>query len=70
MQWGPMPAGRQGVKRKDLDEVDFDDYTSFNFRVSTELKKEFQLLCKQNHISAAAAIKRYMTRAIEVRNLG
>lgn len=43
-----------------------DDDTTFNFRVNSELKKEFSLICKRDHLSAASALKRYMTTCVRI----
>jgi len=42
-----------------------DDDSTFNFRLNGVLKKEFLLLCKRHHLSAASALKRYMTECIQ-----
>lgn len=48
------------VHRKDDD----GDDTTFTFRVNSKLKAEFTQLCKTEHFSAAAALKRYMSHCV------
>jgi hypothetical protein len=42
-----------------------EDDSTFNFRVNSQLKKDFSLLCKRRRISSAAALKRYMAKCVE-----
>lgn len=42
-----------------------EDDSTFNFRLNGVLKKEFLLLCKRDHLSAASALKRYMTECVQ-----
>lgn len=41
-----------------------EDDSTFNFRVNSQLKKDFSLLCKRRRISSAAALKRYMAKCV------
>jgi len=45
------------------DRLEIEDST-FNFRVSAQLKKEFVKLCRDEHLSAATALKRYMSQCL------
>lgn len=40
------------------------DDTTFTFRVSSALKEDFAEICRKEHLSAATALKRYMTRCV------
>lgn len=49
----------------DIDSL-LDEDTTFNFRLNSQLKKEFALICKRDHLSASAALKRYMTACVRI----
>lgn len=49
----------------DIDSL-LDEDTTFNFRLNSELKKEFALICKRDHLSASSALKRYMTACVRI----
>lgn len=66
----PMPTGKQGSKRKDLTELEYKSDVTITFRVSADIKEEFTKLCQTQHMPVSRALKRYMTRAIQVGNLG
>jgi hypothetical protein len=40
------------------------DDSTFTFRVSSRLKEEFSKLCREEHLSSATALKRYMSRCV------
>jgi hypothetical protein len=42
---------------------------TFNFRLNSGLKIEFEKLCKANHTNSAREIKRFMTEAVRAQRL-
>ncbi|HBO3435318.1 TPA: hypothetical protein NEQ81_006489 [Pseudomonas aeruginosa] len=63
-------AGRSEVAGNvAISKVGFDLDTTFNFRLNSGLKAEFERLCKLNHTNSAREIKRFMTEAIRAQRL-
>lgn len=61
--FGGLVANREVIVTILRDPADGDDST-FTFRLNAKLKSEFSALCKHEHLSAAAALKRYMSQCV------
>lgn len=65
----PKPSGKQGVKKFDIDELDFTPNTTLTFKLPDSLKREFISLCNETSNTISSELKRYMTEAVHVQNL-
>ncbi|MCU9474846.1 hypothetical protein OE312_32440 [Pseudomonas aeruginosa] len=67
---GSAKAGRsEYAGNVAISKVGFDLDATFNFRLNSGLKAEFEKLCKLNHTNSAREIKRFMIEAIRSQRL-